>query len=120
MRLLLTFGILLVGMTTFAVTKPSRQEVSSPLIEKVRHAALRANLDPKLALAIVEAESNYNPKATSRVGAQGLMQVMPRTAGQMGVGSSYHILSNATAGCEYFRRLLTEFRSIELALAAYN
>lgn len=88
--------------------------------EKVHKAALRTNLDPNLVLAIVEAESNYDPKAKSRVGAEGLMQLMPKTAGSLAVPNSFHILSNVTGGCEYFRRLLTEFQSVELALAAYN
>lgn len=94
--------------------------LSSEMETKVRRAALRVHLDPKLALAIVEAESGYDPKAKSPAGAEGLMQLMPRTAGSLGVPNSFHIRSNVTAGCEYFRRLLTEFRKPELALAAYN
>ena len=94
--------------------------ISPEMAAKVRRAAVRAHVDPRLALAIVEAESNYDPRARSPVGAEGLMQLMPRTAGSLGVANSFHILSNATAGCEYFRRLLTEFGSKELALAAYN
>jgi soluble lytic murein transglycosylase-like protein len=48
------------------------------------------------------------------------MQLMPKTAGALPVANPFYILSNATGGCEYFRRLLTEFGSNDLALAAYN
>lgn len=93
---------------------------AADLTEKIRQAALRSHLDPKLVMAIVEVESNNYRKAVSPKGAQGLMQLMPKTASELGVPNSFHMLSNLTGGCEYFRKLLTEFGSESLALAAYN
>jgi soluble lytic murein transglycosylase-like protein len=110
--------LLLVAFSGGMVSATTNMPVE--VVDRVRRAALRAHVDPKLMLAIVEAESAYNPNARSSVGAEGLMQLMPRTAGELAVPNSYHMLSNVRAGCEYFRRLLTEFQSTELALAAYN
>lgn len=88
------------------------------IIEK---AADRHQVDPALVKAIIMAESGYNPKAISKRGAKGLMQLMPKTAEALGVEDSFNPEDNIDAGVEYFRKLLNRFDgSIELALAAYN
>lgn len=112
--------LMLAAFCLYLPTGDVHAAMSEELVAKVRRAALRTHLDPRLVLAIVEAESNYNPHAQSPAGAEGLMQLMPKTAGALPVANPFHILSNATGGCEYFRRLLTEFGSNDLALAAYN
>jgi soluble lytic murein transglycosylase-like protein len=67
------------------------------------------------------AESGFNPRAVSKVGARGLMQLMPRTAKFLGVKDSFKPDHNIDAGVRYFKQLLDQFDGkIKLALAAYN
>jgi hypothetical protein len=84
-------------------------------------AAYRYKVEPAIIKAIIMAESGFNPKAVSKVGARGLMQLMPRTARHLGVKDSFKPAHNIDAGVRYFKRLLDKFDGeIELALAAYN
>jgi soluble lytic murein transglycosylase-like protein len=78
-------------------------------------------LDPKLVKAIIATESCFDRKAVSSVGAQGLMQLMPATAKELGVSNSFDANQNIRGGTKYFSEMLERFNnSIELALAAYN
>lgn len=89
-----------------------------PLIEA---AAASAGLDPRLLTAIIQVESAFNPGATSRRGAQGLMQLMPATAGVYAVRNAYDPEENIRAGARHLRDLLDLFTgNLALALAAYN
>ena len=89
-----------------------------PLIEA---AAAGAGLDPRLLTAIIQVESAFNPGATSRRGAQGLMQLMPATAVGYAVRNAYDPEENLRAGARHLRELLDLFAgSLPLALAAYN
>ena len=83
-------------------------------------AANRHKVDSALVKAIILAESGYNPKAVSKVGARGLMLLMPRTAKWLGVKDSFNPEHNINAGVRYFRKLLNQFGDVTLALAAYN
>lgn len=83
-------------------------------------AANRHKVDSALVKAIILAESGYNPKAVSKVGARGLMQLMPRTAKSLGVEDSFNPEHNINAGVRYFKKLLNQFGDVKLALAAYN
>lgn len=79
------------------------------------------NLDVDLLASVVKAESGGNPRARSRAGAQGLMQLMPGTAVELGVKNSYAPEENVGGGSAYLDALLTRYRSnLALALAAYN
>jgi hypothetical protein len=90
----------------------------TPLIEKV---AKELRLHPGLLHAMVRIESAYNPRAVSRKGAQGLMQLMPGTASRYGVVDRYDPRQNLEGGARYLSDLLKEFEyDIRLALAAYN
>jgi len=89
-----------------------------PIIIEV---AGRHEVDPALVRAIIMAESGYNPKAVSKRGAKGLMQLMPLTAKSLGVQDIFDPEHNINAGVEYFKRLLNQFDgNVKLALAAYN
>ncbi|RKZ79780.1 MAG: lytic transglycosylase [Candidatus Parabeggiatoa sp. nov. 3] len=90
----------------------------APLIEA---AALNAGLSPALLHAVVQVESAYNPKARSKKGAVGLMQLMPATAKRYKVHDRTDPMANLNGGAHYLRDLLTLFNDdLSLALAAYN
>ena len=87
----------------------------------IEEAAARHGVSPHLVRAVVQAESAFNPFAVSRVGAQGLMQLMPDTATSMGVTDSLDPRQNVFAGTKYLSQLLTRFDgNVALALAGYN
>ncbi|MBT8351068.1 MAG: lytic transglycosylase domain-containing protein [Deltaproteobacteria bacterium] len=87
----------------------------------VMKAANRHKVDPAMVMAIIMAESSYNPKAISKKGAKGLMQLMPTTARSLGVKDSFNPEHNINAGVRYYKKLLNQFDGdVKLALAAYN
>jgi soluble lytic murein transglycosylase-like protein len=84
------------------------------------HAA-HHDLNPDLIRAVIRVESGWNPRAVSRKGAMGLMQLMPATAAEYGVADPFDPDENIRAGVAYLRRLIDRFDGkTELALAAYN
>ncbi len=89
----------------------------TPLIERT---ARRYRMDKALVHAVVTAESAYDAKAVSRAGAVGLMQLMPGTASRYGVSNRRDPAANLDGGVRYLRDLITRFRNVRLALAAYN
>ena len=89
-----------------------------PMIER---AARAAALRPELVRAVIVVESAFNPRAVSKRGAQGLMQLKPSTARRYGVSNAFDPEQNITAGAHYLRDLLQRFgNDLELTLAAYN
>jgi soluble lytic murein transglycosylase-like protein len=84
-------------------------------------AAKRHGLDPDLVLAVVSVESNFRSDAVSPKGAQGLMQLMPRTARELGVLQPLDAADNLDGGARYLKALLAQYGgNREKALAAYN
>jgi len=100
---------------------PEQNNVENRYHSLIVAAAYRYKVEPAIIKAIIMAESGFNSKAVSKVGARGLMQLMPRTARYLGVEDSFKPAHNIDAGVRYFKYLLDKFDGeIELALAAYN
>ena len=91
------------------------------LLARIEEHSSRTELDPKLVQAVIQIESGYNPRALSRKGAMGLMQLMPGTARDLAVDDPWDPEQNGRGGTTYLRRLLDRFGGdLQLALAAYN
>jgi soluble lytic murein transglycosylase-like protein len=91
-------------------------------VEKiVREASDRHRVDPALVRAVIETESNWNPKAWSHKGAGGLMQLIPTTAQRYGAYDVFNPQQNIDAGVKHLKWLLERYNgNLDLALAAYN
>lgn len=126
---LLGFGVLLLTLisgyvasrTTGAHEVPRVTKAPAGLHWHIRAVATRYGVSEELIAAIIEAESGFNPRAVSRRGAQGLMQLMPATAAHLGVGDPFNPRENIEGGVRHLLSLLDRFdNDLPLALAAYN
>jgi hypothetical protein len=91
------------------------------LNEAVNSASGRYRLDPDLVNSVIKEESGFNVRAVSPKGAQGLMQLMPGTASQLGVPNAFDPQANIEGGTKYLRELLERYNfDLVKALAAYN
>ena len=87
----------------------------------IREVALRYEIQPILVAAIVEAESEFNPRAVSRRGARGLMQLMPGTASSLRVSDTFDPYENIEGGVRHLRQLMDRYHgNLPVVLAAYN
>jgi hypothetical protein len=121
------------GVGTFAqyMNEGGSVGVSSDVIDRLRQRiieetgtdpfdiAREEGIDPDLMLRVIQQESSGNPNAQSEKGAFGYMQLMPGTAKELGVDRMDPV-QNMRGGARYLRRQLDEFRTVPLALAAYN
>ncbi len=110
-----------------APAPPSLEPVRSVPVDsrryggEIRNAAARYGIPEQLITAVIRAESGFNPRAVSRKGARGLMQLMPETASVLGVRDSFDPRENIDGGVRHLRGLLERFANdLTLALAAYN
>ncbi len=101
---------------------PAQPGKSAPSLDQVVDTASAAfHLDPDLVNSVIHAESGFNVRAVSPKGALGLMQLMPATANQLGVGNAFDPEANVAGGSRYLRELLERYNfDLVKALAAYN
>ena len=96
-------------------------QTTASLDEIFEQAAQTYNVPKNLIKAIAKAESDFRPDATSKAGAQGIMQLMPATARELGVTDSYDPYQNIMGGTKYISQMLQKYDGdISLALAAYD
>lgn len=100
-------------------------EVAAPTVAEItahiEDVSARYGVSPKLVAAIVAVESEFDPNAVSRRGAQGLMQLMPETAASLDVQDSFNPRDNLEGGVRHLKRLMDRFdNDLPLVLAAYN
>jgi soluble lytic murein transglycosylase-like protein len=104
-----------------AVQTPLKPSQNVDLDQLVREASSKNRLDPDFVSSVIRAESNFKPRAISKKGAQGLMQLMPSTAAQLGVADPFDPRANVEAGTAHLSALLDRYHDDPIkALAAYN
>ncbi len=106
----------------FRLNRPTTSSPPPPAITHlVDSTASRYDVDPELVHAIIKVESDYDPKAVSRKGAMGLMQLVPATAARFGVTNAFDPKQNIEGGVNYLKYLLDLFQGdLRRSLAAYN
>jgi soluble lytic murein transglycosylase-like protein len=115
------------GVTVGAGTRSDKSENKTtsgnktPFSEMVKKASAKFGVDEKVINAVIKNESSFKPRAVSRCGAMGLMQLMPGTAKSLGVKDPFNVEENIMAGTRYLKQKINEFGgNVPLALAAYN
>jgi len=102
-------------------TNARRPSMTVPYSDSIRAAAADNGLEAELVTAVIAAESNFDPRAMSKRGARGLMQLMPATATELGVRDVWDPDQNIRGGTEHLARLMGKYGGdVSLALAAYN
>lgn len=99
----------------------ARPETHSSTAERcVQHYAMQYGVPPEMIAALIDVESQWNPRAVSDKGAMGLMQLMPATARRFGAYEPFDVEQNIAAGTRYVTTLMWEFRGdLRLVAAAY-
>jgi soluble lytic murein transglycosylase-like protein len=121
LALRVVIGALALGLLAAPVSEASRLGPEPALRERIREAATRAYLDPKLVEALIRVESNFKPSARSPKDAMGLMQVIPTTADACEIHDPFNTVNNLMGACDCLRKLINRYRgNLKLALAAYN
>jgi hypothetical protein len=116
---------LIQGFVPDEILEEVKREVASAEGGDIRELAIQAarkhGVDPDLVLAVISVESAFKKRAVSPKGAQGLMQLMPATARELGVTDAFDPAQNLDAGTRYLNELIRQFKGdLKLAIAAYN
>jgi soluble lytic murein transglycosylase-like protein len=99
---------------------PQRPTIAE-IMAQIDEVATRHRVPPRLVAAVIAVESEFNPRAVSRRGAQGLMQLMPATAAHLDVQDSFDTRENIDGGVRHLRVLMDRYHNdLPLVLAAYN
>ena len=104
-----------------AIQANTQTSSKSQILNVVSQISKKYNVDEKLVQAVIKQESGFNPKAKSKSGAIGLMQLKPATARNLGVKDPYNTVQNVEGGVKYLKSMLNKYNgNVILALAAYN
>lgn len=106
---------------TSSVSTNSSSETMQRIYSAVNKYASEYGIDPKLALAVIKTESDFNPNVVSSAGAMGLMQLMPVNCEEDGVSDPFNIEENVRGGIKQLKGHIDRYNgSVEMALMAYN
>ena len=110
------------GVAAIRATLPqATRDKSAPYDAAINKHSERLGVAADLVRAVIQVESAFNPTAVSNKGAMGLMQLMPETARDLGIGNPFNPDQNIRGGVTYLKQLLNRYdNNVELALAAYN
>lgn len=98
----------------------SLSKTNDEIEDAIKSAAMKIGFDEDLIRAVIQVESSFRTEAVSGAGAQGLMQLMPATAKELGVDDPFNAYDNIMGGTKYLAQQIERFGDVRLALAAYN
>jgi len=103
------------------IPAPRMPLIQAPFGDLIQSAAKKYGVDADLIFSVIASESNFNPRAISRRGARGLMQLLPATGTRFGVKDIFDPAQNIDAGTQYLRDLMARYQGdLVLTIAAYN